>query len=90
MSAEKFFCGESEGFLFVSWGLLLVPYTVSTAVCFRFVARFNTLSASGKTGSGKEFTGFPIPAAAGLIASITPSASVTNCAGRASIRSPSS
>src|SRR5437764_2947326 len=35
------------------------------------LARFNTVSASGNSGSGKEFTGFPIPAAAGLIASIT-------------------
>ncbi len=34
------------------------------------LARFNCLSAAG-IGSGKEFLGFPIPAAAGLVASIT-------------------
>jgi CDP-diacylglycerol--serine O-phosphatidyltransferase len=36
------------------------------------LARFNTASANGKSsGDGTNFTGFPIPAAAGLIASIT-------------------
>jgi CDP-diacylglycerol--serine O-phosphatidyltransferase len=35
------------------------------------LARFNVLSAEGGSGGSKEFTGFPIPAAAGLIASIT-------------------
>src|ERR671939_688757 len=35
------------------------------------LARFNSVAASGDAGDGKEFTGFPIPAAAGLIASIT-------------------
>jgi CDP-diacylglycerol---serine O-phosphatidyltransferase len=35
------------------------------------LARFNAMSASGNSNAGKEFTGFPIPAAAGLIASIT-------------------
>lgn len=34
------------------------------------LARFNCLSAMGKTGS-KDFLGFPIPAAAGLVASLT-------------------
>jgi CDP-diacylglycerol--serine O-phosphatidyltransferase len=34
------------------------------------LARFNCLAAS-PSGSGKEFLGFPIPAAAGLVASIT-------------------
>jgi CDP-diacylglycerol--serine O-phosphatidyltransferase len=34
------------------------------------LARFNCLSASGG-GGGKEFLGFPIPAAAGLVASLT-------------------
>lgn len=34
------------------------------------LARFNCLSAAG-IGSGKEFLGFPIPAAAGLVASLT-------------------
>jgi CDP-diacylglycerol--serine O-phosphatidyltransferase len=35
------------------------------------LARFNAAAASGNSTSGKEFTGFPIPAAAGLIASLT-------------------
>jgi CDP-diacylglycerol--serine O-phosphatidyltransferase len=35
------------------------------------LARFNTMAANGATTNSKEFTGFPIPAAAGLIASIT-------------------
>ena len=35
------------------------------------LARFNTAAAAGVQGNSKEFTGFPIPAAAGLIASIT-------------------
>ena len=37
------------------------------------LARFNTMAANDTVGSedGKNFTGFPIPAAAGLIASIT-------------------
>ena len=35
------------------------------------LARFNCIAASGTPGAGKEFKGFPIPAAAGLVASIT-------------------
>ncbi|HST31413.1 MAG TPA: CDP-diacylglycerol--serine O-phosphatidyltransferase [Chthoniobacterales bacterium] len=35
------------------------------------LARFNTAAANGANEGGKNFTGFPIPAAAGLIASIT-------------------
>jgi CDP-diacylglycerol--serine O-phosphatidyltransferase len=35
------------------------------------LARFNCIAASGVPGAGKEFKGFPIPAAAGLVASIT-------------------
>lgn len=35
------------------------------------LARFNVLASSPEKGNLKEFTGFPIPAAAGLIASIT-------------------
>ena len=35
------------------------------------LARFNAMTANGATTNSKEFTGFPIPAAAGLIASIT-------------------
>jgi CDP-diacylglycerol--serine O-phosphatidyltransferase len=40
-------------------------------ICGAFrLARFNCLAAMGN-GSGKEFLGFPIPAAAGLVASLT-------------------
>src|SRR5213083_2826014 len=35
------------------------------------LARYNCVSAAGAAVDGKAFTGFPIPAAAGLIASIT-------------------
>ena len=35
------------------------------------LARFNCLSAMSSGGGGKEFLGFPIPAAAGLVASLT-------------------
>lgn len=35
------------------------------------LARFNTVAETNPPSNGKEFTGFPIPAAAGLIASIT-------------------
>jgi CDP-diacylglycerol--serine O-phosphatidyltransferase len=35
------------------------------------LARFNSVSETASPNHGKEFTGFPIPAAAGLIASIT-------------------
>jgi len=35
------------------------------------LARFNCLAASGAPGAGKDFKGFPIPAAAGVISSIT-------------------
>src|SRR5208283_2475644 len=35
------------------------------------LARFNCLSAMPGGGGGKEFLGFPIPAAAGLVASVT-------------------
>jgi len=41
-------------------------------VCGAFrLARFNCLAAQAGTGGGKEFLGFPIPAAAGLVASLT-------------------
>jgi CDP-diacylglycerol--serine O-phosphatidyltransferase len=41
-------------------------------VCGAFrLARFNCLSAMNAPGSGKEFLGYPIPSAAGLVASIT-------------------
>jgi CDP-diacylglycerol--serine O-phosphatidyltransferase len=35
------------------------------------LARFNCLAAISGSGGGKEFLGFPIPAAAGLVASLT-------------------
>jgi CDP-diacylglycerol--serine O-phosphatidyltransferase len=35
------------------------------------LARFNCLAAMPGGGSGKEFLGFPIPSAAGLVASVT-------------------
>ena len=35
------------------------------------LARFNCLAAMARSGGGKEFLGFPIPAAAGLVASLT-------------------
>ncbi len=35
------------------------------------LARFNCLASMAGGGGGKEFTGFPIPAAAGLVASLT-------------------
>jgi len=41
LGAEKFFCGESAGFLVASWGLLLVLYDVSGPVWLGFVVRFN-------------------------------------------------
>ncbi len=41
-------------------------------ICGAFrLARFNCLAAMAGTGGGKEFLGFPIPAAAGLVASLT-------------------
>jgi CDP-diacylglycerol--serine O-phosphatidyltransferase len=41
-------------------------------ICGAFrLARFNCLAAQAGSGGGKEFLGFPIPAAAGLVASLT-------------------
>jgi CDP-diacylglycerol--serine O-phosphatidyltransferase len=41
-------------------------------ICGAFrLARFNCLSAQGGAAAGKEFLGFPIPSAAGLVASLT-------------------
>jgi len=41
-------------------------------ICGAFrLARFNCLAAMNHGGGGKEFLGFPIPAAAGLVASLT-------------------
>ena len=35
------------------------------------LARFNCMAAAGGSGGGREFVGFPIPMAAGLVASLT-------------------
>jgi CDP-diacylglycerol--serine O-phosphatidyltransferase len=41
-------------------------------ICGAFrLARFNCLAAQAGTGGGKDFLGFPIPAAAGMVASLT-------------------
>lgn len=41
-------------------------------ICGAFrLARFNCLAAASESGGNKEFLGFPIPAAAGLVASLT-------------------
>ena len=41
-------------------------------ICGAFrLARFNCLSAMNAPGTGKDFVGFPIPSAAGLVASLT-------------------
>src|SRR5262245_15564237 len=41
-------------------------------ICGAFrLARFNCLAAAGGGGGGKEFLGFPIPSAAGLVSSLT-------------------
>ena len=41
-------------------------------ICGAFrLARFNCLAAQAGSGGGKEFLGFPIPAAAGLVSSLT-------------------
>jgi CDP-diacylglycerol--serine O-phosphatidyltransferase len=41
-------------------------------ICGAFrLARFNCIAAQSGTGGGKEFLGFPIPSAAGLVASLT-------------------
>jgi CDP-diacylglycerol--serine O-phosphatidyltransferase len=41
-------------------------------ICGAFrLARFNCIAAQGGTSGGKEFLGFPIPMAAGMVASIT-------------------
>lgn len=41
-------------------------------ICGAFrLARFNCLAAMSNTGGGKHFLGFPIPAAAGMVASLT-------------------
>ena len=51
----------------LSW-IIAAVYVICGA--FR-LARFNCLAAMAGTGGGKEFLGFPIPAAAGLVSSLT-------------------
>src|SRR5437868_14003762 len=56
-----------EGHPQVGW---FISSAYLLAGAFR-LARFNCLAAMAGTGGGKEFLGFPIPAAAGLVASLT-------------------
>src|SRR6266446_436991 len=51
----------------LSW-MIAAVYVICGA--FR-LARFNCLATIAGTGGGKEFLGFPIPAAAGLVSSLT-------------------
>jgi len=51
------------------WGWFLASIYL---ICGAFrLARFNCIAAQTGTGGGKEFLGFPIPSAAGLVASLT-------------------
>src|SRR5882724_7470493 len=51
------------------WGWFIASIYL---LCGAFrLARFNCLAAMAGSGGGKEFLGFPIPAAAGLVASLT-------------------
>jgi len=51
------------------WGWFLASIYL---ICGAFrLARFNCLSAQSSSGGAKEFLGFPIPSAAGLVASLT-------------------
>jgi CDP-diacylglycerol---serine O-phosphatidyltransferase len=51
------------------WGWFIASIYL---LCGAFrLARFNCLAAMAGTGGGKEFLGFPIPAAAGLVSSLT-------------------
>jgi CDP-diacylglycerol--serine O-phosphatidyltransferase len=53
----------------VEWGWFLASVYL---LCGAFrLARFNCLATMAGTGGGKEFLGFPIPSAAGLVASLT-------------------
>src|SRR5438093_4303922 len=56
-----------KGFPKLSW-IIAAIYLICGA--FR-LARFNCLATIAGTGGGKEFLGFPIPAAAGLVSSLT-------------------
>ncbi len=51
------------------WGWFIASIYL---ICGAFrLARFNCLAAQAGSGGGKEFLGFPIPSAAGLVASLT-------------------
>jgi CDP-diacylglycerol--serine O-phosphatidyltransferase len=51
------------------WGWFIASIYL---ICGAFrLARFNCLAAQATPGGGKEFLGFPIPSAAGLVASLT-------------------
>src|SRR6266700_4730642 len=51
------------------WGWFIASIYL---ICGAFrLARFNCLSAMNAPGAGKDFLGFPIPSAAGLVASLT-------------------
>ncbi len=51
------------------WGWFIASIYL---ICGAFrLARFNCLATQSGTGGGKEFLGFPIPSAAGLVASLT-------------------
>jgi len=57
------FVGRAE------WGWFIASIYL---ICGAFrLARFNCLAAQAGSGGGKEFLGFPIPSAAGLVASLT-------------------
>ena len=56
-----------EKFAHVGW-IIASVYLICGALR---LARFNCLAAANSTAANKEFTGFPIPAAAGVIASLT-------------------
>ena len=58
--------------IFKDWPRLSWIIAAFYLICGAFrLARFNCLSAIAGTGGGKEFLGFPIPAAAGLVSSLT-------------------
>ncbi len=60
---KEVFQGHAE------WGWFLASVYL---ICGAFrLARFNCLAAQSNSGGGKEFLGFPIPSAAGLVASLT-------------------
>jgi CDP-diacylglycerol--serine O-phosphatidyltransferase len=60
---------NSPGFYYPEIGWFIASIYL---LCGAFrLARFNCLAAAAGSGGGKEFLGFPIPSAAGLVASLT-------------------